>query len=79
MEERLLKLTAQLSFVGILIWILAGLLGKRDEVKVKPQARQRHWQMANSNVNFSQPVTVSPRAEGANFFSTAAIAPLTRY
>ena len=80
MEERLLKLTAQLGFVAVVIWVLAAAMGKRDDMKCKSNhKRTRRWQMANSNVNYSQPVTTSPRAEGANFFSTAAIAPLTRY
>lgn len=80
MEEKILKLMAQLGFVAVVIWILAGLLGKRDQVshKDKRNGRIMSHQKQNSFVNYATPVVTAPMAEGSTFYPPP-IMPITRY
>jgi hypothetical protein len=34
MEEKLLKLMAQLGLIAVVIWVIAGAFGKRDEARI---------------------------------------------
>lgn len=41
MEEKLMKLMAQLSVIAVMIWVLAAVLGRRQEATVQGQAKPR--------------------------------------
>jgi hypothetical protein len=37
MEERMIKLVSQLGLLALLVFVVAGLLGRRNQVRVKDQ------------------------------------------
>jgi len=61
MEEKLLKVMAQLGLVAILIWVLAGAFGRRDEAVVssppcpkQPRAKGDVWQRSCIEAPYAQ-------------------------
>lgn len=73
MEEKLLKLTAELGFLALVIWILSTAFGQKPAAPSAPvhqcQGKGDRW--ANTPV-------VGPDAQSGTF-APAPLAPLTRY
>jgi hypothetical protein len=57
MEEHLLRLMAQIGLIGIVVWIVASAMGKREQALPARQGRPKHW--ARGDVWARSPV-VSP-------------------
>jgi hypothetical protein len=63
MEEKLLKLMAQLGLIAVVIWVVAGAFGKRDDASIgqpapSPQrspASGDVWQRGCCAESFAQP------------------------
>jgi hypothetical protein len=60
MEEKLLKLMAQLGLLALLVYVLAAAFGKRDQVTTQVETK-RPW--AKGDVWSKSPV-VAPLAQG---------------
>jgi hypothetical protein len=48
MEEKFLKLFAQIGLISLIIWVVAGALGKKDQVTIttktgQPDAHDKLW------------------------------------
>ena len=62
MEEKLLKLMAQLGLIAVLIWVLAAAFGKRDQAAIKssgcgqrkPRAKGDVWQRGCLSAPYAQ-------------------------
>jgi hypothetical protein len=73
MEEKLLKLTAELGFLALVIWILSAAFAKNVAAPSKPACQ---WK--GKGDRWSNTPVVGPDAQSASFFP-APLAPLTRY
>lgn len=70
MDEKLIKIMSQLGLLAVIVWVLAGAFGKRDQVAVKPCPRR---QRAKGGVWNHTPV-VAPMAGQGLAFSFAPVA-----
>lgn len=62
MEGTFLKLMAQLGLIAVIVWIIAGALGKREQVQIKRGTCDRSQRMKN-------------KAQGNKWMPAVALAP----
>lgn len=79
MEEKVIKLVAQLGVIALLIWIVAAAIGKRDEMSDKKHAQGggggHKWSKGDRWANGP---CVAEAAQRGSYFPSP-LAPQTRY
>jgi hypothetical protein len=70
MEEKVLRLMAQLGLIALIVWVIAGAMGKRNQAAVKHTRKRR--QDPKSPVWNQSPVQ-APSASAGLMFSAGAV------
>ena len=75
MEDKALKLMAQLGLLAVCVWALAAAMGRRSD---PAGGDKRTWQERQGRGVWAPSMVSAPMAQGAEYVP-AAVGPLTRY
>jgi hypothetical protein len=75
MEEKVLRLMAQLGLLAVVIWVIAAAMGRRSD---SPDPRKRSWQQRRSRGVWAPSVVAAPMAQSAATVPVP-IGPMTTY